>query len=264
MPVGGELGVAGVGARRDPACPFDAGKRIETCVAHRLARQERPVELAMLGEMLFMIAVLAQRRGARPILALRREVEHEAGRDEAIEHRPARRARRRQQRRRRRIAVIDRPDPQRIDLLPQRGEQRLERLARDTSTGWEAAERPIAARHRRKPRRGGTETRHRQGDDRLAIRLDHDCSRLPAIGGDCGGKPLEAEEAVAVRARLGDQIDQARQAIQRQGARRRRQLPELGEQHRRVHRQPVSARCVTIRFVLDRRRGQPAQPPACP
>src|SRR3569623_3509698 len=111
-----ELGVAAAGARGNPALRLDRGELVEPAGGQLGARQEPPVEIAMLGQMLFEEAVLLERRAARPPLASGRcQIEGKTFGDEAVEHRPAAAPRGGELRAGYRIAVITRPHPQAVD-----------------------------------------------------------------------------------------------------------------------------------------------------
>ena len=84
MAVLGELRIAPIGAGGDPARLLDLREGVERRVP--LTRpDEVPIGPAMLSEMLFVEAVLAQRRSTRPVRL--RKIEQKRIGDEAIQHR---------------------------------------------------------------------------------------------------------------------------------------------------------------------------------
>src|SRR3546814_15797942 len=96
-------------------------------------------ERAVGREMLFVEAVLLERRAARPgarHLAAR-HVEHVAVGDETVEHRPAFGTRHRDHRLQPRIAVAYRADPQHPYLPPQFGKQQRELIEIGRASGRE-------------------------------------------------------------------------------------------------------------------------------
>ena len=128
MTVGGELHAGAIGGVRNPARLLDTAELAKGCRPVR-ARQEAPSGFAMLGEVLFVEAVLLQRRTAWPGFALsgRRQVERPPVADPAIDRRPALLTGDGDQRGGGRVGVINRADPQAVDVTGKRRKRGLQR-----------------------------------------------------------------------------------------------------------------------------------------
>ena len=232
----GELRVATIGACHHPARSFDRRHRGERVPPVGLRAEQPPFERAVIRQMLFVEAVLAQRRSARPIGC--GDVQQPSRSRDPVDRGPPACARRGDQRGGGGIAVGDGADAQAV----RPGRQQRQRSARRADArGFgdrRAAERPIASRYAQQPCPGRPERHQRQREHRCAIVRHDDRARMAAIGRDRRGEPLIAKKPVRRRRRRRDPIDRRGQPIDHRRAHPCGEMGKIVEEQRLGHRRP--------------------------